>query len=263
MKKAKIVFPADGVRIRVKIDTGVVVVGSDAHYWPGIVSTAHRAAVELVRELKPDLYILNGDGFDGATVSRHPRIQWEKRPTVKEELEAAQDRQAEIEKAIKTGETMWTYGNHDMRFNSMLSAAVPQFEGIPGFQLADHFQRWKFCTSVMINEHTIVKHRWHNGVHATWNNVLKSGTSIVTGHLHALQVRPYTDYRGTRYAVDTGTLASVNSPQFSYSEDAPSNHRSGLAVLTFYKGRLMPPELAEVIDEDNGLVFFRGRVVSV
>lgn len=262
-KPAKIVFPADGVRTNVEIENGVVVVGSDAHYWPNLVSTAHRAAVEVVRELKPAMYILNGDGFDGATASRHPRIQWEHRPTVKEELDAVRERQSEIEAVLKNGSALWTYGNHDIRFNSLLSANVPQFEGVPGFQLADHFPRWKFCTSVMINSHTMVKHRWHNGIHATWNNVLKSGTSIVTGHLHALQVRPLTDYRGTRYAVDTGTLAGINGPQFKYSEDSPANHRSGLAVLTFYQGKLMPPELVEVVDEDEGIVYFRGQVIKV
>jgi hypothetical protein len=140
---------------------------------------------------------------------------------------------------------------------------VPEFEGVPGFDLRDHFPRWRFSMSLFINGHTMVKHRWHNGVHATWNNVLKSGVSIVTGHLHALGSRAYTDYRGTRYAVDTGTLAHLFGEQFTYSEDCPANHRSGFAVLTFHKGRLMPPELLEVIDEDEGLVCFRGQVFNV
>jgi hypothetical protein len=34
-------------------------------------------------------------------------------------------------------------------------------------------------------------------------------------------------------------------------------------VLTFHNGKLMPPELVEVIDEDAGLIFFRGQVVQV
>ena len=86
---------------------------------------------------------------------------------------------------------------------------------------------------------------------------------MVTGHLHALQVRPYTDYNGTRYAVDTGTLAYPAGPQFVYAEDSPFNHRSGFAILTFHKRKLLPPELVEVVDEDEGLVFFRGQVISV
>jgi hypothetical protein len=46
-------------------------------------------------------------------------------------------------------------------------------------------------------------------------------------------------------------------------EDAARNWRSGFAVMTFYNGKLMPPELAEVIDEDKGLVYFRGEVFKV
>jgi hypothetical protein len=188
---------------------------------------------------------------------------WESRPNVKQELEAVQDRMAELADAAGGAKLHWNWGNHDMRFDTKLSSMVPEFEGVFGFSLKDHFPRWKFSMSLMVNDHTMIKHRWHNGVHAAWNNVLKSGVSIATGHLHALQVRPYTDYNGTRYAVDTGTLAHPAGPQFRYSEDTPANHRSGLAVLTFYRGRLMPPELIEVVDEDEGLVSFRGQVIKV
>jgi hypothetical protein len=46
-------------------------------------------------------------------------------------------------------------------------------------------------------------------------------------------------------------------------EDSPRNWRSGGAVLTFHDSKLMPPELFEVIDEDEGLVYFRGEVFKV
>lgn len=55
----------------------------------------------------------------------------------------------------------------------------------------------------------------------------------------------------------------MDGPQFSYSEDAPSNHRSGFAVLTFCGGKLMPPELVEVVSEDEGLIFFRGQMIQL
>ena len=127
--------------------------------------------------------------------------------------------------------------------------------------LTDHFPRWKFSTSIMVNDHTMIKHRYHNGIHAVYNNTLKSGTSIVTGHLHSLKITPFSDYKGTRYGVDTGTMANLDDPTFFYSEDNPQNHRSGFAVLTFWDGKLMPPELCEVISE--GLVYFRGQVIEV
>jgi hypothetical protein len=89
-----------------------------------------------------------------------------------------------------------------------------------------------------------------------------SGTSIVTGHLHSLKVTPYTDYNGTRYGVDTGTLADIDGKQFiDYLEDNPVNWRSGFSVLTFRDSRLLLPELA--IKHSEGMLDFRGQLIDV
>jgi len=261
----KISIPENGVRVNVEIDNGTIMVASDCHYWPGIVSTAHRAFVLFAKELKSKIIVINGDAFDGASISRHPPGgTWEATPSVKQELEACQERLAEIEAASLNSKLHFLWGNHDQRFNARLCAQVGEgFKGIMGMNLTDHFPRWKFSMSLMVNNSCMIKHRYHNGIHAIYNNTLKAGTSIVTGHLHSLKCTPFTDYTGTRYGVDTGSLADVNGQQFSYSEDNPKNHRSGFAVLTFYKGKLLPPELCEVLDEDAGIVYFRGNVFQV
>lgn len=257
-----VTMPGNGIRAKVEIDDGVIMVASDCHYYPGIISTAHKAFVKLIPELKPKMIVMNGDVFDGASVSRHDPIGWQSLPSVKQELEACTDRLNEIESASKSAKLHWTWGNHDMRFNTRLAAqAGTAFQGVHGMNLTDHFPRWKFSTSIMVNDHTMIKHRYHNGIHAVYNNALKSGTSIVTGHLHSLKVTPWTDYNGSRYGVDTGTMANLDDPAFEYAEDNPKNWRSGFAVLTFWDGKLMPPELVEVISE--GLVYFRGQVIEV
>ena len=259
----QVTLPENGVRVNVDIKDGIIIVGSDAHYWPGIISTAHRAFVIAIKELNPKMVIMNGDAFDGSNISRHPRTGWEARPSVKQELEACRDRIGEIEAVAKNSKLHWTWGNHDIRWNSKLSAQVSEFEGIHGMNLTDHFPRWKFSTSIMVNNHTQIKHRNYNGIHAAYNATLKSGMSTVNGHLHSLKVTPWTDLTGTRYGIDTGSLADVWGPQFEYTEDGTRNHRSGFAVLTFRNGKLLPPELVEVIDEDEGLICFRGQVVAV
>jgi hypothetical protein len=261
----KVSIPENGIRVNVELDSGTIMVASDCHYWPGIISTAHRAFVLFAETLKPKMIVINGDAFDGASISRHPPGgTWEATPTVKQELEACQDRLSEIEAASLNSKLHFLWGNHDQRFNARLCAQVGDgFKGIMGMNLTDHFPRWKFSMSLMVNGNCMIKHRWHNGIHAIYNNTLKAGTSIVTGHLHSLKCTPFTDYNGTRYGVDTGSLADVNGQQFSYSEDNAKNHRSGFAVLTFYKGKLLPPELCEVLDEDEGLIYFRGNVFKV
>jgi len=253
-------YADNNVRTSVNIPDGYILVASDCHYWPDVVSTAHKAFVKVIEMVKPKMVIMNGDVFDGASISRHPVSGWESVPTVKQELEACQERLGEIEKAAKGSILHWTWGNHDQRFNARLAAQVGDtWRGVEGMNLTDHFPKWKFSTSVMVNEKVMIKHRYHNGIHAVYNNTMKSGISIVTGHLHSLKVTPWTDYTGTRYGVDTGTLAAIEDNQFDYSEDNPKNWRSGFAVLNFIDYQMMPPELVQVIDDK---FYFRGELID-
>jgi len=259
----KVAVPENKIRAQIDFPDGAFVVFSDAHYWPGYVTTAHRALVKLIPQIKPRLIVANGDLLDSATNNRHDRICWQNGPTVKQELEEVATRLADIKKASRghCDQFIWTRGNHDANFDTRLANEVPQYEGVPGMSLQDHFPEWRMCISLMLNNNVMIKHRWANGVHAVYNNTVKSGVSIFTGHLHSLKVTPWSDYNGTRYGVDTGTLADPDGPQFTYVEDNPVNWRSGFAVGTMEDGVLMPPELCQVLEE--GKVFFRGKVFEV
>lgn len=249
-------------RQKLTVENGVVLIGSDAHYWPGIVSTAHRGFVRACQLMNPEAVIMNGDVFDGASISRHAPIGWEDRPTVQQEIEAATERLEEIKDSAGSARTIWTLGNHDARFESRLASVAPEYAGVSGMHLKDNFPDWTPCWSCLINDDVMVKHRYSGGIHATHNNALKSGKTMVTGHLHSLKVTPYSDYNGTRYGVDTGTMADIYGPQFrDYMEDNPRNWRSGFAVLTFHKGRLLWPEVTHVLEP--GLMEFRGKVWNV
>lgn len=249
---------------RLEIHDGAVVVSSDHHYWPGAPSVAHRALLAVIAITKPRLKVLNGDVLDGGKIGRHPPFGWAKRPSAKDELHAAQERVGEIEQALPRGcERRWNVGNHCIRFERSLATAVPDFEGIRGFRLSDHFPGWEMAWSTLINADSphpvMIKHRFAGGVHAAYNNTMKGGISIVTGHTHLLEVKPWGDYRGRRWGVQTGTLADHHGPQFEYTENAPSPACSGFAVLTFVNGHLAPPELCEVID---GRAWFRGQIIA-
>lgn len=252
-------------RFEISNRDGIVLVGSDAHYWPKQKkSTAHRAFVRLAHDLKPRAIIQNGDVIDGASISRHARIGWEFRPTVKQELEIAGERLAEIEAAAPNSQRVWTLGNHDARFEMRLAEVAPEYADIHGIHLKDHFPQWHPAWSVWINKNTIIKHRWKGGLHAAYNNAKDSGQNIVTGHLHALNAVAYTDYTGTRWGVDGGTLADPLGPQFSnYTEDNPLNWRSGFVVLRYQSGRLLMPDMVFVENERKGLVSFRGETFRV
>lgn len=252
--------PEIPARMNLTVPDGIVIVFSDAHWWPGQPATpANDALLALCKKLKPKAVIANGDVFDGARISRHPPLGWEERPSVIAELKTVQQRLGEISKAAKGATLIRTKGNHDDRVERFLASNAPEFAHVPGFRLIDHLPDWKEFVSVWINDDVVVKHRYANGIHAAYNNTLRSGKSIVTGHLHSLKVTPWTDYTGTRYGIDTGTLADPWAQQFDYCEDGPRNWRSGFAVLTFNDGRLLPPELCEVVD---GAAYFRGARVG-
>jgi hypothetical protein len=241
-----------------------VIVFSDAHFIPHQRTTAFKGLLYMIETLKPHAVICNGDAFDGSTISRHD-VTDQPQITVVQELKACQGMLGEIEETAKAArhnvKLCFTWGNHDIRFGNRLAQHAPQFKEVQGFKLTDHIPNWDFCWAVWPTEDVIIKHRYKNGVHAAHNNTVNAGVSIVTGHLHSLKVTPFNDYNGTRYGVDTGTLAETDGPQFTYAEINPSNHRSGFAVLNFFNGQLLWPELVHKFDEDQ--IQFRGEVIDV
>lgn len=252
--------------VRAPIRDGYVLIGSDGHYWEtGRAATAHRAFLHFIKKLRPKLVIYNGDALDGASIGRHPKIGWEHQPSLAREMAAVQRRLGEIERAAKRARLIWTLGNHDARFNTRLANLVPEYRNIHGTRLVHHFPAWEpaWMCEVGGKQGVLVKHRFTGGVHAPHVNAMRAGRSIVTGHTHALKITPYTDYLGTRYGVDCGTLADPDGPQFLYAEKNPSNHRAGFAVLQWRKGQLFPPEIVEVVNEKKGLVVWRGKMLKV
>jgi hypothetical protein len=241
-----------------------VIVFSDAHFIPAQRTTAFKGLLWAIQEFKPHAVICNGDAFDGASISRHDVID-QPQTSVIQELKACQGALGEIEEVAKAArhnvKLLFTWGNHDIRFGNRLAQHAPQFKEVLGFKLTDHIPDWEFCWAVWPTEQVIIKHRYKGGVHATHNNTVNAGVSIVTGHLHSLKVTPFSDYNGCRYGVDTGTLAETDGPQFTYGEINPNNHRSGFAVLNFFNGELLLPELVQKFDEDQ--IQFRGEVIDV
>lgn len=249
-------------RVSIEVKNGYVLIGSDFHIWPGVNGTALRAFKKFCDDIRPAAMILNGDVLDFPRISRHPPIGWEKTPTPQEEIEAAQDHLNDMAKAAKRARKVWTLGNHDSRFETKLATVAPEYAKIAGIHLRDHFPLWEPGWSAWVNDDVVVKHRFKGGIHATHNNTMWAGKTMVTGHLHSQKVTPLTDYNGTRYGVDTGCISDPSHKAFvDYTEDNPLNWRSGFAVLSFADGQLLPPELVTVWDDKR--VAWRGELVRV
>ena len=248
--------------INLGLENGTVIVFSDAHF-NGRRTTAFKALLWLIDELKPKVVINNGDAFDGAGISRHPVGGWEDTPSVIQELNACTIALRDIQEAAGDAKLIFTMGNHDSRFSARLANVAPQFKDVRGFTLEEHFPDWTFCMSCMVTDTLMVKHRWKSGIHATHLHAQQSGVSFVTGHLHSLKVNGWTDLVSTKWGVDTGTLAEPFGDQFTYSENSPRNWRSGFAVLNLVDGHLLMPELCMVSQFGDDLVEWRGELWDV
>lgn len=236
-----------------------LLVGGDAHFWPGHRSLIWEAFVEASHEIKPDAIILNGDMIDGTRVSKHPRLRNQAAPRVSDELKECK---YQINRLYGSEVRIWNLGNHDQRVDSYLANNAPEADDLAS-SLPSWFPEWQFGYSVMINRglpNAIpceVRHYYRTGVHARHNNIMYSGIHMVTNHTHGAGVTPFNNRMGRIYGIETGMLNSNHATQFEYGFGAQSRANGGFAVLTFEEnGNLLPPELCEHV---YGKAWFRGR----
>jgi hypothetical protein len=257
-----------GARVLLPALDGYVFVVSDQHYHPDAPpSPAHKASILLANALRPWAIIANGDAIDGASISRWPVssfVELKERPTVVAELKETAARFKEYEELPFVQYRVWNLGNHDARFETKLAEKVPEYAGVFGTTLKDHFPGWLPAWATWIGNQAIpevvIKHRFKGGEYGAYNNAIASGVSIVTGHDHRLWVKPFSDYRGLRWGIDAGTISTVESAQFTnYTEDNSQNWQSGFVILGFKGGKFVGPEMVWATPE--GRVYFRGQVV--
>ncbi|MGA9855314.1 MAG: hypothetical protein WBR29_08580 [Gammaproteobacteria bacterium] len=256
-------------RIRLPIEDGCVFISSDAHYY-GQASVSHKASLLLAAKLKPWAIINNGDAIDGASISRWPVgsfTEMSGRPSVYSEIGEASARLAEYEQLPSVKFRVWNMGNHDSRFESRLAEKVPEFAGVDGFTLKEHFPEWlpAWRTDMIAsdgNREVVIQHRFKGGMHAGQNNVLWSGTNYVTGHDHMLKAYSITNVHGLHWGIHAGTMAPIDSKLFlHYTEDRPVNWQEGFSILWFRNGRFVGPELVHCTPD--GRAIFRGDILKL
>jgi len=243
-------YPAS---LSIEFDTGSVLIGSDAHIWPGEHTIMMKAFTVISKKLKPYATVLNGDILDGARVSRHGSLLNSNAPKVSHEIDAANEW---INTLHKSKCKIWTMGNHDQRVDHYLANNAPELDDYAG-RISDRFIGWDFCWAVNINN-VEIRHRFRSGIHGAWNNALHSGITMVTGHTHQLHITPVRNRNGSHWGIEDGMLGDPSHKCFEYAEGMPSRAQQGFVVLSFIDGILMPPEFCELI---SGRPVFRGEFV--
>ena len=250
------------VRRGMELEKGRVIIFSDAHFTEE-TTTGFKALLKFIEYFKPKAIICNGDAFDGAVLSRFPAINYDRKPTVLEELNYCKTHLEAIEKVKPAGcRLIWTLGNHDMRYESFLVSRASEFSGVDGFSLKYHFPNWETCWSFWVNDDTVIKHRHKGGRYAGYQNVQASFCNIFTGHTHVLTCSPISTFdQKTFWGVQTGTLADINSDSFQYTEDNSKDWRQGFIMASWERGRLLMPEMIMTCGEDE--VEFRGEILQI
>lgn len=252
-------------RRKFEVKDGIVIVFSDAHWLPDHSTVAHDALEALIRKLKPEGVVCNGDAVDGDTISRYdPTRGHHKRFTVREELECCKEHFDSLDKVIdRHSPHAWrafSLGNHDVRLSRFVATRAPELQELPCTRLEDWFPRWPLSWTVEINTGgpgmTVIRHRNQAGMLHLQG--LRAGTHYVHGHLHRLGVHSASTFAGKRYSVDTGSLADPRSDGFDYTE-GNAEHAQGFAVLTYKSSQLLWPELCYVEGEN---AYFRGQIVQ-
>jgi hypothetical protein len=245
-----------------EMEEGRVIIFSDAHFTES-TTTSFKALIKFIEYFKPKAIICNGDAFDGAVLSRFPKINYDRQPSVLDELNYCKTHLEAIEKVRPAGcRLIWPMGNHDLRYESFLVSRASEFSGVDGFSLKYHFPNWETCWSFWINEDTVIKHRHKGGRYAGYQNVQASFCNIFTGHTHVLTCSPISTFdQKTYWGVQTGTLADPNDESFSYTEDNAKDWRQGFIMASWERGRLLMPEMIMACGEDE--VEFRGEILQV
>jgi hypothetical protein len=245
------------------IQNGTALAFSDCH-WTSLVqplSLAHEALITMTRHLQPGFLFCVGDALDMGSTSRHPPLMWSdvRKPKVKDELAAGQTHLRDLRAAAGSPECFWIRGNHDDRFDKYLAAHAAAFEGMGAFTLADWFPDWRMCWRLDVGDNVSFVHRFHNGVHAGYNNAMKSARTVISGDTHALEVKPWNNWTRRLWGVQCGMIGDPAWPCFNYRLAQPGQQQPGFIVLTWKDGELMTPEPCEVV---NGAAWFRGEPVA-
>jgi predicted phosphodiesterase len=195
---------------------------SDLH-CPFQDKTAVSVVCKAVRDYKPNLLVLGGDGLDFYSISDH-----DKEPGrcdfLQDEFDSAAPTWQEIDEAAGGADVLWVDGNHEYRMTRALhrnpglfklrSLELPIAAALP--------KRWQyFANQTMFNIgplsmlHGDVRGRGNSVKHAGFGMLSKLRRACLFGHLHRFQTYYETGSDGTvRAGFANGHLCDVTQARY-------------------------------------------------
>ena len=248
-----------------------VLIFSDAHF-EGHETPSFLMMIQILNDLvktrQLKCVIANGDIMDLAILSTFAKYTLEIEPqqrTVQQEILDSQAQlnkiQAIINKSKYPIKQLATFGNHETRLSKFVSQMGRQFEDFEGFKMQNLFPDWEWAMSHILDDTVIVKHKFIGGIHTGYQNSMRAGMNIITGHTHQLAIRSFNTYSNSAMSIQTGHLSQQYHP---YLQDNVANDwNNGFAVVTIDpKEKTIHPELVHCSHHFR-TTYFRGKKYSV
>lgn len=243
-----------------------VVIASDFHgrHKDPFLYDAFRS---FLRAHAVDRLILNGDIFDGESVSKYAKsntMSWG--DEVKEVGRMLRQLVADIRFGNPGAEIDWIDGNHEERFYKYLAINAPQVAGTEGMATIETLLKMpelgvSYHTAreyVNLPHNVFVQHRFVvNPVGGTSaaNSMKKLGGSIIIGDTHRIGSTWKLDRNGLTCGYEIGCMCELDA-EYMYKSGA--NWQNGFMVIR-YHGEDQLPEYIQVVAH-NGRFAFDGVV---
>ena len=150
---------------------------------------------DLVKTRQLKCVVANGDIMDLSILSSFAKFHTEIRPQERTVQKEIYDSQAQINKLQKIIDKskypikqLATFGNHETRLSKVAMSWGRAFEDLEAFKIQTLFPDWDWAMSHLVDDTVIIKHRMRGGVHTAYQNAMRSGIHIVTGHTHQLNL---------------------------------------------------------------------------
>jgi predicted phosphodiesterase len=227
-------------------------------------------ALDLVRSIKPDSVILNGDVLDCYEVSKfyQPGVGGHT-GGFHGEMEMGRAFLESLRRALpRSKRVTYIEGNHEFRLRNYLANQAPALRGVNGLSIPEQLdladlgveyvptpgERW-FSTYVEVRDDFLVGHFNKTSKHAAYvakGLVDDYGVSLVTGHNHSAGRHERLHHRGLVIGQEGGCLCKLDPPYMK-----PLNWRQGVTVVHLETGET--PHI-EFVPIENGRLWYGGRL---
>ena len=222
--------------------------------------SALEVAYKLIKDVKPDGVILNGDIVDCYSISDFDKDPWSE-ADIDSEIAGACNLMGKLSKVPNK---VWIGGNHEDRWRRVIWKQGSQYRSLyksfpDAFQMGDYGFRWRPYGDYVLLGKLMVTHgsmvSKHSGQTAK-AHYDKYGRSVLVGHTHRLGSYYHTNMEGSYAAYENGCLCSLE-PEYTQHPD----WQQGFSVVEVGDGGLFHVTQCPILRRNT--VFYGSKQYSL